>query len=93
MNEIRDSRATSWIPSSAKITHIVPNDQRAIDIHRQMICIVSPVALALSISELPYVKGKSDLRFFPIRRIENPAWPVGPSGKKEDRTVAPSGRP
>lgn len=59
----------------------------------QITFIASPVKVERRASEVPWSSGRSDLKFWPIKRTANPDWAVGPSGKKTESMVCPGGKP
>ena len=72
--------------SNAKTNHIVANDHRTKAMQMHTVYTTSPALVLLRNGEELLATGSSSFKFSPIKIIEKPACPVGPSGTKVDIT-------
>ena len=86
LNGNRVFRTTLWMLSNAKINHIVANDHRINAMQMHTVYTMSPALVLPRNGEELFATGSSSFKFSPIKMIEKPACPVGPSGTKVEIT-------
>src|SRR6266581_8024596 len=93
LNGIRVLRRICCIPNSAYPSHIVASAQRKQLAHTDTAKTISPACVLLRNGELLPVTGRNSFVDCPMRSMENPACPIGPSGMKEEIIFTHGGKP